>query len=68
MQHIITSIIKEVQDSKKKKGIVPLIVPMEEIQTRIIELTLKELRTLVRNKVLKYHQTLNGHAFSIGDS
>ena len=61
----IYDIIKKYQDDRKARNIHPAIVLLNEIQARVAQQVLEELRTLARQGKVKYHKTLNGHAFSV---
>ena len=61
----VLDILKRLQQAKKVDGVVPTIVDMVEIQQEALKMTLEELRRMTKEGEIKYHQTLNGHAFSI---
>ena len=61
VKEIIISLQKRKADEKKE----PLIVGMVDVQQEAAKMVLEELRRLTREKEIKYHQTLNGHAFSV---
>ena len=61
IKEIIVSLQKRKQDENKE----PLIVGMVDIQQEAAKMVLEELRKLTREGEIKYHQTLNGHAFSV---
>ena len=61
----VKEIIISLQKSKKDANIEPCIVSMKEIQQEVSSQTLEELRRLMREGEINYHQTLNGHAFSV---
>ena len=61
VKEIIISLQKAKQDENKE----PLIVSMVEVQQEAAKRVLEELRRLMREGDIKYHQTLNGHAFSV---
>ena len=61
VKNIIISLQKRKQNENKE----PLIVGMVDIQQEAAKMVLEELRRLTREGEIKYHQTLNGHAFSV---
>ena len=61
----IKDIIKRLQQAKIDNKQEPASVSMVEVQQEALKMTLEELRRLTREGEIKYHQTLNGHAFSI---
>ena len=61
----VIDIIKRLQQAKKDAGIAPTIVDMVHIQQEASHAVLEELRRLCKEGKIKYHQTLNGHAFSV---
>ena len=61
VKNIIISLQKRKADEKKE----PLIVSMVEVQQEAANQVLEELRRLTREGEIRYHQTLNGHAFSV---
>lgn len=61
VKEIIATLQKRKADEKKE----PLIVGMVDIQQEAARQVLEELRRLTREGEIKYHQTLNGHAFSV---
>lgn len=61
VKEIITTLQKRKADEKKE----PLIVDMVDVQQEAAKMVLEELRRLTREGEIKYHQTLNGHAFSV---
>ena len=61
VKEIIISLQKRKQNENKE----PLIVGMVDIQQEAAKMVLEELRKLTREGEIKYHQTLNGHAFSV---
>lgn len=61
VKEIIISLQKRKADEKKE----PQIVSMVEVQQEAAKQVLEELRRLMKEGEIKYHQTLNGHAFSV---
>lgn len=61
VKEIIVSLQKRRQNENKE----PLIVGMVDIQQEAAKMVLEELRRLTREGEIRYHQTLNGHAFSV---
>ena len=61
VKEIIISLQKRKQNENKE----PQIVSMVEVQQEAAKMVLEELRRLTREGEIKYHQTLNGHAFSV---
>ena len=61
VKNIIISLQKRKQNENKE----PLIVGMVDIQQEAAKMVLEELRRLTKEKEINYHQTLNGHAFSV---
>ena len=61
----VKEIIVSLQKSKQDANIEPCIVSMKEVQQEVSSQSLEELRRLTREGEIKYHQTLNGHAFSV---
>lgn len=61
----IKEIIISLQKAKQNENKEPQIVSMVEVQQEAAKMVLEELRRLTREGEIKYHQTLNGHAFSV---
>ena len=61
----IKEIIISLQKGKQNENKEPQIVSMVEVQQEAAKMVLEELRRLTREGEIKYHQTLNGHAFSV---
>lgn len=53
------------QKAKQNENKEPLIVGMVDVQQEAAKMVLEELRRLMREGEINYHQTLNGHAFSV---
>lgn len=61
----VKEIIASLQKAKQDANIEPCIVSMKEVQQEAARQVLEELRRLTKEGEIKYHQTLNGHAFSV---
>ena len=61
----VKEIIVSLQKAKQSENKEPLIVGMVDIQQEAAKRVLEELRRLMREGEINYHQTLNGHAFSV---
>ena len=61
----VKNIIISLQKSKHDANVEPCIVSMTDVQKEAAKIVLEELRRLTREGEIKYHQTLNGHAFSV---
>ena len=61
----VKDIISRLQQAKIDNKQEPAIVSMVEVQQEALKMTLEELRRMTREGEINYHQTLNGHAFSI---
>ena len=61
----IKDIIISLQKAKQNENKEPLIVSMVEVQQEAAKQVLEELRRLMKEGEIKYHQILNGHAFSV---
>ena len=61
----VKQIIISLQKAKQNENKEPLIVGMVDVQQEAAKMVLEELRRLTREGEINYHQTLNGHAFSI---
>ena len=61
----LMEIVQNLLQVKKDERRSPLIVSMKEIQQEVADKTVEELRRLYADGKIKYHETLNGHAFSI---
>ena len=61
----VLDILKRLQQAKIDNNQEPAIVSMVEVQQEALKMTLEELRRMTKEGEIKYHQTLNGHAFSI---
>ena len=61
----IKEIIIRLQKAKIDNKQEPAIVSMVELQQEALKMTLDELRRMTKEGEINYHQTLNGHAFSI---
>lgn len=61
----IKEIIIRLQKAKQNENKEPLIVGMVDVQQEAAKMVLEELRRMTIEGEIKYHQTLNGHAFSV---
>ena len=61
----ILDILKRLQKAMIDNKQEPTIVSMVEVQQEVLKITLDELRRMTREGEINYHQTLNGHAFSV---
>ena len=61
----LIEIIQHLLQAKKDARKAPLIVSTEEIKKSVEGQVIEELRILYTEGKINYHETLNGHAFSI---
>ena len=61
----VKDIISRLQKAKIDNKQEPAIVSMVEVQQEAAKMVLEELRRLTREGEIIYHETLNGHAFSV---
>ena len=61
----LMEIVQDLLQVKKDERKAPLVVSMKEIQQEVAGKVVEELRRLYKEGKVKYHETLNGHAFSI---
>ena len=61
----VKDIISRLQKAKIDNKQEPAIVSMVEVQQEASKAALEELRRMTREGEINYHQTLNGHAFSV---
>ena len=61
----LMEIVQDLLQVKKNERKAPLVVSMKEIQQEVADKVVEELRRLYADGKIKYHETLNGHAFSI---
>ena len=61
----LMEIMRNLLQIKKDERKAPLVVSMKEIQQEVADKAVEELRRLYADGKVKYHETLNGHAFSI---
>lgn len=61
----LIEIVRNLLQIKKDERKAPLVVSMKEIQQEVAGKVVEELRRLYKEGKVKYHETLNGHAFSI---
>ena len=60
----LIEIVRNLLQIKKDERKAPLVVSMKEIQQEVADKVVEELRRLYKEGKVKYHETLNGHAFS----
>lgn len=60
-------IITELFAARKATGVEPASVQLQEFIKVVIQEAKEELWELVKGKEVIYHQTLNGHSFSISE-
>lgn len=63
----VKEIITELFAARKATGVEPASVQLQEFIKVVIQEAKEELWELVKGKEVIYHQTLNGHSFSIPD-
>ena len=61
----LIEIVRNLLQIKKDERKAPLVISMKEIQQEVADKVVEELRRLYADGKVKYHETLNGHAFSI---
>ena len=61
----LIEIVRNLLQVKKDERKAPLVVSMKEIQQEVAGKVVEELRRLYAEGKINYHETLNGHAFSI---
>lgn len=61
----IKDIINGLYEQRKESGIEPVMVHLQDFLKAVTQEAKEELWELVKNKEVAYHQTLNGHSFSI---
>ena len=63
----VKEIITELFAARKATGVEPASVQLQEFIKVVIQEAKEELWELVKSKEVIYHQTLNGHSFSISE-
>ena len=61
----IKKIIIELQDEVREKNVEPVAVQLQDFVKVVVQEAKNELWELIKNKEIIYHQTLNGHSFSV---
>ena len=61
----IKTILKELQDKVKEKNIEPVAVQLQDFMKVVTQEVKEDLWQLIKKKEVIYHQTLNGHSFSV---
>ena len=61
----IKKIIIELQDKVREKNVEPVAVQLQDFIRVVVQEAKNELWELIKNKEIIYHQTLNGHSFSV---
>lgn len=61
----IKTILKELQDKVMEKNIEPVAVQLQDFMKVVTQEVKEDLWQLIKKKEVIYHQTLNGHSFSV---
>ena len=61
----VKTIITELQDKVMEKNVEPVAVQLQDFVKVVVQEAKNELWELIKNKEIIYHQTLNGHSFSV---
>ena len=61
----VKAIIIELQGKVREKNIEPVAVQLQDFIRVVVQEAKNELWELIKNKEIIYHQTLNGHSFSV---
>ena len=61
----VKAIIIELQGKVREKNIEPVAVQLQDFIKVVVQEAKNELWELIKNKEIIYHQTLNGHSFSV---
>ena len=61
----IKKIIIELQAKVREKNMEPVAVQLQDFIKVVVQAAKDELWELIKNKEIIYHQTLNGHSFSV---
>ena len=59
------TIITELLDEVREKNVEPVAVQLQDFIKVVVQEAKNELWELIKNKEIIYHQTLNGHSFSV---
>ena len=61
----VKTIIIELQDKVMEKNIEPVAVQLQDFMKVVTQEVKEDLWQLIKKKEVIYHQTLNGHSFSV---
>ena len=61
----VKTIIIELQDKVREQNVEPVAVQLQDFIQVVVQEAKDELWELIKNKEIIYHQTLNGHSFSV---
>lgn len=61
----IKTILKELQDKVMEKNVEPAAVQLQDFMKVVTQEVKEDLWQLIKKKEVIYHQTLNGHSFSV---
>ena len=61
----VKAIIIELQDKVREKNMEPVAVQLQDFIKVVVQEAKNELWELIKKKEVIYHQTLNGHSFSV---
>ena len=61
----VKTIIIELQDKVMEKNVEPVTVQLQDFIKVVVQEAKNELWELIKKKEVIYHQTLNGHSFSV---
>ena len=61
----VKTIITELQGKVMEKNVEPVAVQLQDFIKVVVQEAKNELWELIKNKEIIYHQTLNGHSFSV---
>ena len=61
----IKTILKELQDKVMEKNIEPVAIQLQDFMKVVTQEVKEDLWQLIKKKEVIYHQTLNGHSFSV---
>lgn len=61
----VKTILIELQGKIMEKNVEPVAVQLQDFIKVVVQEAKNELWELIKNKEIIYHQTLNGHSFSV---
>ena len=61
----VKTIITELLDEVREKNVEPVTVQLQDFIKVVVQEAKNELWELIKKKEVIYHQTLNGHSFSV---